>query len=169
MNLAVPPALIDWQPRTRLIFGPGVVARTGALAAELGLHDVLLVCAPKYGTPFVASHVLGDKPPVIESFPQSGSFFASDDGSLAFAGPCQRAKVSRSIVCVRTQGGVWQELDLDGVGADAGALEVVRWVPRSDGSALGFVAGPSGGLVDGRTGELKPWVLDGAPDSVKSM
>ena len=44
MNLATLPALIDWQPRTRLIFGPGVVARAGALAAELGLHDVLLVC-----------------------------------------------------------------------------------------------------------------------------
>ena len=44
MNLAVLPALIDWQPRTRLIFGPGVVARAGALAAELHLHDVLLVC-----------------------------------------------------------------------------------------------------------------------------
>jgi alcohol dehydrogenase len=44
VNLAVLPALIDWQPRTRLIFGPGVVARAGVLAAELGLHDVLLVC-----------------------------------------------------------------------------------------------------------------------------
>ena len=37
VNLAVLPALIDWQPRTRLIFGPGVVERTGALAQELGL------------------------------------------------------------------------------------------------------------------------------------
>jgi alcohol dehydrogenase len=44
VNLAILPALIDWQPRTRLIFGPGVVARAGALATELGLHDVLLVC-----------------------------------------------------------------------------------------------------------------------------
>jgi len=44
VNLAIPPAIIDWQPRTRLIFGPGVVARAGALAAELGLYDVLLVC-----------------------------------------------------------------------------------------------------------------------------
>jgi alcohol dehydrogenase len=44
VNLAVPPALIDWQPRTRLIYGPGVVARAGALAAELGLYDALLVC-----------------------------------------------------------------------------------------------------------------------------
>jgi hypothetical protein len=32
VNLAVLPALIDWQPRTRLIFGPGVVELTGALA-----------------------------------------------------------------------------------------------------------------------------------------
>jgi alcohol dehydrogenase len=44
VNLATLPALIDWEPRTRLIFGPGVVARAGALAAELGLNDVLLVC-----------------------------------------------------------------------------------------------------------------------------
>jgi alcohol dehydrogenase len=44
VNLAVPPALIDWQPRTRLIFGPGVVDRAGTLAAELGLRHVLLVC-----------------------------------------------------------------------------------------------------------------------------
>jgi alcohol dehydrogenase len=46
VNLAVLPALIDWQPRTRLIFGPGVVERAGALALELGLHHVLLVCDP---------------------------------------------------------------------------------------------------------------------------
>jgi alcohol dehydrogenase len=46
VNLAVLPALIDWQPRTRLIFGPGVVERTGALAREIGLHHALLVCDP---------------------------------------------------------------------------------------------------------------------------
>jgi alcohol dehydrogenase len=46
VNLAVLPALIDWQPRTRLIFGPGVLDRTGALAQELGLRHVLLVCDP---------------------------------------------------------------------------------------------------------------------------
>jgi alcohol dehydrogenase len=46
VNPAGLPALIDWQPRTRLIFGPGVVERTGALAGELGLSHVLLVCDP---------------------------------------------------------------------------------------------------------------------------
>jgi alcohol dehydrogenase len=44
VNLAVLPALIDWQPRTRLIFGPGVVGQAGTLAHELDLHHVLLVC-----------------------------------------------------------------------------------------------------------------------------
>jgi alcohol dehydrogenase len=44
VNLAVLPALIDWQPRTRLIFGPGVVGRVGPLARELELRHVLLVC-----------------------------------------------------------------------------------------------------------------------------
>jgi alcohol dehydrogenase len=44
VNLAVLPALIDWQPRTRLIFGPGVVRRAGALAQELGFAHTLLVC-----------------------------------------------------------------------------------------------------------------------------
>ena len=74
MNLAVLPALIDWQPRTRLIFGPGVVARAGALASELGLHDVLLVCdegivragyaeADSWAALFVAwAHTVGKRP-----------------------------------------------------------------------------------------------------------
>jgi alcohol dehydrogenase len=44
VNLAVLPALIDWQPRTRLIFGPGVVQKAGTLAQELGFTHVLLVC-----------------------------------------------------------------------------------------------------------------------------
>jgi alcohol dehydrogenase len=46
VNQAVLPALIDWQPRTRLIFGAGVVEQAGALAAGLGLGHVLLVCDP---------------------------------------------------------------------------------------------------------------------------
>jgi hypothetical protein len=131
------------------------------------VDDVLMVCAPKSGMPFVASHLLGDKSPAIETFMQAGQFFASDDGSLAFAGPCQRAKASRSIVCVRTQGGAWQELDLDNV-ADAGTLEVSRWVPRPDGTAVGFLIGQSGGLVDARTGDVHAWDLDGLPANVRS-
>lgn len=38
-----PPTPFDWQPRTRLVFGPGVLARVGDLALELGARRVLLV------------------------------------------------------------------------------------------------------------------------------
>ena len=37
------PAAFDWQSRTRIVFGPGVLARVGELAAELGGRRVLLV------------------------------------------------------------------------------------------------------------------------------
>ncbi len=36
----------DFQPRTRLVFGPGTLARLGALARELGARRVLLVTDP---------------------------------------------------------------------------------------------------------------------------
>ena len=34
---------LDWQSRTRIVFGPGVLARVGELASELGGRRVLLV------------------------------------------------------------------------------------------------------------------------------
>ena len=36
----------DYQPRTRLIFGPDTVERVGDLAAQIGAHRVLLVTDP---------------------------------------------------------------------------------------------------------------------------
>lgn len=36
----------DFQPRTRIVFGPGVVGRLGELAVELGAQRVLLVSDP---------------------------------------------------------------------------------------------------------------------------
>jgi hypothetical protein len=146
---------------------PGKLPPDSTCEAVRTTDDIVLVCASKSGSPFVASHVTGDKAPLIEqTFPQAGQFYASDDGSLAFAGPCRRAKVSRSLVCVRSQAGSWQELDLDNVG-DAGTFEVSRWVPRPDGTAIGFVVGQAPGLVDARTGELHPWTLDAIPTQVR--
>ncbi len=39
----LPPAPFDWTPRTRLVFGPGSLAKVGTLAAELGGKRALLV------------------------------------------------------------------------------------------------------------------------------
>jgi alcohol dehydrogenase len=42
-NLLHPLSAFDWQPRTRLVFGPGMLASVGDLAAELGARRVLVV------------------------------------------------------------------------------------------------------------------------------
>jgi alcohol dehydrogenase len=41
-----PAAAFDYHPRTKVIFGAGVVDRVGALAADLGARNVLLVTDP---------------------------------------------------------------------------------------------------------------------------
>ncbi len=126
--------------------------------------DVVLTCTRPNGLAFVASHTVGDKVPVIEqTFGTQGQFYVSDDGGIAFGGPCARTKPSKSIVCVRAATGGWQEFDLETALADGGGgppVDVVRWVPRADGSAIGIVGGVSWGFVDARTGEVRPWPTD---------
>ena len=39
----------DFQPRTRVVFGPGSVTRVGQLARDLGFHRILLVADPGIG------------------------------------------------------------------------------------------------------------------------
>ncbi len=128
--------------------------------------DVLVACTrPNGGGAFVASRGGADKALGIEqTFAAAGTFYASDDGALAFGGPCTRPRASRGVVCVRSSGGTWQELDVDGAIADAGTtVDVARWVPRADGSAVGFVGGAQPGLIDARSGEVRPWRADAIP------
>src|SRR4030095_14967515 len=42
-SLAHSPTAFDWQPRTRLVFGPGTLARVGEIASQLGGKRVLIV------------------------------------------------------------------------------------------------------------------------------
>jgi hypothetical protein len=141
--------------------------------------DIVFVCAHE-GMGFVVSRAIGaGAQPVIEhAFAATGVFYAGDDGSLVFAGPCTGAKASPRVGCVRGAGGGWHEYNLESAGtvaavADASAPqgppspqgEVVRWVPRADGSALAIVAVGEGanssvGAVDARTGETRTWQLD---------
>ncbi|MEO6786552.1 MAG: iron-containing alcohol dehydrogenase, partial [Chthoniobacteraceae bacterium] len=39
----LPPAPFDWLPRTRIVFGPGSLAKVGTLAAEIGARRALIV------------------------------------------------------------------------------------------------------------------------------
>ncbi len=121
--------------------------------------DVVLVCIGPSRIGFVASHTVGDKVPTIEqTFGVAGAFTMSDDGAIAFGGPCTKPEASRSIVCVRSAAGAWQEFDLASTVPDGGAAyDVSRWLPRGDGTALGIVSGQTPGVVDAHTGDFRAW------------
>ncbi|MBX3186789.1 MAG: hypothetical protein KF819_07225 [Labilithrix sp.] len=129
-------------------------------------HDVLFACisrgAASYGaaSAFVVSHTLsGDAPTVEQTFGTTAQFFGSDDGGLAFAGPCSGApsSIQDHAVCVRQPGGTWQDFDLSALGGDAGAgdVTVARWVPRADGRVVALLLDPQPGIFDPRTGSFE--------------
>jgi hypothetical protein len=154
-----------------LSYAPGRLPPDATCEAVRASDDVIFACARPGGAgAFVASHVLGDRPVVIEqTFTTPETFVASDDGSLAFAGPCSRSGGTSRAVCVRSAGGAWQEHDLDAMAGDGGATSmqaVRRWIPRPDGGAWGLVTGSTPALVDARTGESHPLKLD--PTSIAS-
>lgn len=119
--------------------------------------DVLFVCR-RSGEAFVAAHGLAEQAFGIEqSFAQSGTFYAGDDGALAFQGACSGAPTNDIAVCVRGPGGSWQEHIVNPNVSDGGAATVTsvdRWVPKLDGNAIGLTFGGSPTMVDARTGEV---------------
>ncbi len=143
--------------------------------------DLIFVCKKPTGEHFVVSHLLADKKPVIEqSFLAPGIVYASDDGGVAFGGPCARARPSAFIVCVRAPSGGWRELDLEGAAPDGGKsagstmapfgdAAIVRWVPRADGGVVGVVDGATPGVIDAGTGEAHLWPPDALPTEVKAV
>jgi hypothetical protein len=142
----------------------------GSTCEAVRAEDDLLFACVRQGGAFVVSHATGDKAPIVEqTFATVGAFYASDDGALAFGGPCARAKASRQVACVRAAAGGWHEYDLDATTADGGAAyEVTRWIPRADGGAVAFVGGAAPGMIDARTHESRPWALDAMPPAVKA-
>jgi hypothetical protein len=148
----------------------------GALAGQLppdaqceavpASGDVIFACASKLpnGGAFVVSHTLSSSPPVVEhTFGAVAPFFASDDGGIAYGGPCGAIPPSTPTpgqppptpsVCVRTPGGNWEEHDVSGMTADGGAadLNVTRWVPRYDGHVVAILAEPNAGVYDPTNG-----------------
>ncbi len=147
-----------------LMTGELLDVQTGKLPPEamcegLRTHDdILFACNQVGGPSFVASHVLGEKPLVEITFGTDGNFFAGDDGSIAFSGPCSGGGgATTKMACARSPSGTWQEYDLTSV-SDAGAsADAIRWVPRSDGSVVAIVEQPKLGTIDVHTGEFHAW------------
>ncbi|MEO7112323.1 MAG: hypothetical protein ABI183_17890 [Polyangiaceae bacterium] len=119
--------------------------------------DVLFACTQSNAPSFVASHVLGEQPVIEITFGSEGIFYAGDDGSLAFGGPCTGGTAGAKIVCARTPTGTWQEYDLENVSDAGAAADALRWVPRVDGSVVAIVAQPKIGTIDVHTGEFRAW------------
>ena len=140
--------------------------------------DLLFVCRKSSGEQYVVSHVLGEKTPLIEqTFAAAGRMYATDDGRLAFGGPCSGARPSPLIVCVRGMSG-WREYNLEAVATDGGAQgtaamapfgagTIIQWVPRADGGVVGVVGGATPGTIDAATWEAHTWAVDALPAEVR--
>ena len=156
--------------RVNLASGESTTMFTGKLppeslceAARAG-EELLFVCSKdrRNAASFVVSLSGDGKGPEVEqTFQAQGTFFASDDGGLAFGGPCKRPVGSSSVVCVRNGSGGWQEYDLDPLAVKfGGTIDVARWVPTVDGTAIGVLRAPSLGLVDARSQEVHTFTPD---------
>jgi hypothetical protein len=151
---------------------PGKAPPDATCDAVTGGGDLLFACVKRSVGPsgqpeaFVLSHVLSDEPVIEQTFTGVTSFYASDDGGLAVAGPCAggAATPSSSVAsaCVRQPGGTWLDVDVSALAADGGPgdVNVARWVPRADGRAVAIVASPDPGVYDPRSGSLQTWGSD---------
>ncbi|MEO8874423.1 MAG: hypothetical protein ABI461_02455, partial [Polyangiaceae bacterium] len=119
--------------------------------------DILFVCNAPGAPPFVASHVLGEKPVIEQTFGTEGIFYAGDDGALAFGGECSGTSASLNIACVRTPSGTWKEYNLADASDAGGEGDALRWVPRADGGVIAIVNTPKMGTIDAHTGEFRAW------------
>lgn len=155
-------ARVDVGTGQLVSISPGKLPPDANCEAVRAPDEIVFACSRRGGSSFVASHVLTDKAPVIEqSFAAGDTFFAGDDGGLAYGASCA-GKASTGAVCVRAPGGVWQEYDVspNADGGTQGGADVGRWIPRADGSVWGLVPGANPGLWDARTGAFHPLTGD---------
>ncbi len=94
----------------------GILPQNMACEALAVMDDVLLVCSERGKTSVVVSGVLMGKVPKVErSFPADGPFFAGQDGTLVFFGPCDlknneglSAEKAARLACARNAEGQWE-------------------------------------------------------------
>lgn len=130
--------------------------------------EILFACAASGHRAAVFKDVRTGNPKLEKGLPEGGTFFASDDGSIAYSTPCESPSTGPKLqACARDGRGEWYEVDLDQHVADAGADAsiplppapeikpkgknpparppapgvgaVVRWIPRADKKPLALV------------------------------
>ncbi len=109
-------------------------------------QDRLVVSGTLYGN-------YGKSPRIEQSFVGGLVFYASDDGAIAYGGPCS-GPPRDGVVCVRGASGSWLERGGQSDGGAAAPVGIV--VPRADGGASSLTfQGRSATLLDLVTGEAR--------------
>ncbi|MFO0588077.1 MAG: hypothetical protein U0441_11080 [Polyangiaceae bacterium] len=139
--------------------------------------DIALVCSERGHASVVVTKIRSGKEPRVErSFPKDGPFYASDDGAIAFGGPCgppenddkpaQPATTSTSsgkaapsapaplpTVCARNDEGVWEQFVLD---PEAGKVRGAGHNAKDPDADDDDAASGSGGKSSGGKSASKP-------------
>lgn len=153
---------------------PSVLAAGATCELVPVTADVVAICTGANGVSVLVAGATGERPHIEKVFPTDAPFYVGAEGALAHGGPCSdAADASRAVVCVRQPNGLWRQLgesrpfDSADPWADAGpdagptTRNVARWVPTREGSALGLVLGPGGGILDASRGTFTPFRNDG--------
>ncbi len=159
---------VDLARGTIDVLAPGKLPPDVACEALRLPTEVLFVCAGSATPALIASLPNGSKEPRIErTFGAAAPIYTSDDGAIAYAGPCAGAKRTPLVACVRSTDGDWREVRATSPAEDdpdpravAGAPAppapaAVRWIPRSDGGAFAVSAGPRPDTLELFAGERR--------------
>ncbi len=131
-------------------------------------NDVLIVCGAMGAPSIVASGLLTKEGLHIErKFPSDRQFFADEEGTLVFGGPCTAESGLPGTffsACSRDQSGQWTEHTNDRAtalaDADAkikGVLTNIRWIPRRDKPPIVILVRTGITVVDPLSSEPITW------------
>jgi hypothetical protein len=151
---------VDLHSKTVLGESKPLLAATDKCAILPAAADVLGLCWTSAENSVVVAGAASTAPQVERIFDGRVNFFAGATGTLAVDGPCDgRRKPGEVAVCTRDGQGQWHSLvvsattltnlnSTSNIGQPAPRL--LRWIPTTDGGALGLVGGTYRGILDAK-------------------
>lgn len=118
-------------------------------------NDILALCTDMRQ---VVSGLGRFAPRIERAFSERKAFFLGSAGFLLREGPCNGpSSTPLSALCIRDPRGDWRELDIPpNVLPMLTGKSPIRWVPTSDGGAIGMVTGEQPGYYDATTKRFVP-------------
>lgn len=157
LRVALRAGVLAEEPGVAIVASSGDLARVSLRSGELlsvqpgrlppdatcegvrTLDDALFLCTRRNERLVVSGTLYGKTPRIEQSFAGASPFSASDDGAIAYAGPCS-GPAREGVACVRGTSGSWVERGGFGDGGPPTALGYV--VPRADGGAASLAISP---------------------------